>query len=221
MSPPLLSAEEGEQSNVSLVASSPTMDCISQNGSGLKERNYMGLSDCSSVDSSPVSSLSEEKKNNLNLKATELRLGLPGSQSPDRKSELCLLNTGKLDEKALFPLLPSKEGICSSSQKNVVSGNKRGFSDTVDGFSEVKSSVYTGGNWMYHAVSDSESPQSVGQGKFPGSSGMNVSRPSGAQSPIMKELPTKVLQERPRATNGTSHNNNTVTNSNSSAPAPK
>jgi hypothetical protein len=75
MSPPLLSAEEGEQSNVSLVASSPSMDCISQNVSGLKERNYMGLSDCSSVDSSPVSSLSEEKKNNLNLKATELRLG--------------------------------------------------------------------------------------------------------------------------------------------------
>lgn len=224
MSPPLLSAEEGEQSNVSLVASSPSMDCISQNGSGLKERNYMGLSDCSSVDSSPVSSLSEEKKNNLNLKATELRLGLPGSQSPDRKPELCLLNTGKLDEKPLFPLLPSKEGICSSSQKNVVSGNKRGFSDTVDGFSEVKSSVYTTGNWMYHAVSDSESPQSVGQGKFPGSSGMNVvlsSRPSGAQSPIMKELPTKVLQERPRATNGTSHNNNTAINGNSSAPAPK
>ncbi|XP_059437932.1 auxin-responsive protein IAA9-like [Corylus avellana] len=224
MSPPLLSAEEGEQSNVSLVPSSPNMDCISQNGSGLKERNYMGLSDCSSVDSSPVSSLSEEKKNNLNLKATELRLGLPGSQSPDRIPELCLLNTGKLDEKPLFPLLPSKEGICSSSQKNVVSGNKRGFSDTVDGFSEVKSSVYTAGNWMYHAVSDSESPQSVGQGKFPGSSGMNVvlsSRPSGAQSPIMKELPTKVMQERPRATNGTSHNNNTDTNGNSSAPAPK
>ncbi|KAE8010453.1 hypothetical protein FH972_006824 [Carpinus fangiana] len=221
MSPPLLSAE-GERSNVSLVPSSPNMDCISQNGSGLKERNYMGLSDCSSVDSSPVSSLSEEKKNNLNLKATELRLGLPGSQSPDRIPELCLLNTGKLDEKPLFPLLPSKEGICLSSQKNVVSGNKRGFSDTVDGFSEVKSSVYTAGNWMYHAVSDSESPQSVGQGKFPGSSGMNVvlsSRPSGAQSPIMKELPTKVMQEHPRAT--TSHNNNTATNGNSSAPAPK
>ncbi|XP_059437633.1 auxin-responsive protein IAA9-like [Corylus avellana] len=224
MSPPLLSAEEGEQSNVSLVPSSPNMDCISQSGSGLKERNYMGLSDCSSVDSSPVSSLSEGKKNNLNLKATELRLGLPGSQSPDRIPELCLLNTGKLDEKPLFPLLPSKEGICSSSQKNVVSGNKRGFSDTVDGFSEVKSSVYTAGNWMYHAVSDSESPQSVGQGKFPGSSGMNVvlsSRPSGAQSPIMKELPTKVMQECPRATNGTSHSNNTDTNGNSSAPAPK
>ncbi|KAL4644460.1 hypothetical protein ACB092_02G167100 [Castanea dentata] len=227
MSPPLLSAEEeGGQSNVSLVSSSPTMDCISQSGSGLKERNYLGLSDCSSVDSSAVSSLLEEKKNNLNLRATELRLGLPGSQSPEREPELCLLKSGKLDEKPLFPLLPSKEGICSSSQKNVVSGNKRGFSDTMDGFSEVKSSMYTEGNWMFQTASDSEAPKSVGQGKFSGNSGMNVAlspRPSGAQPAIKKELPTKVLQqERPRGTNGTSHNPKTASNNNSSsAPAPK
>ncbi|KAF5454322.1 hypothetical protein F2P56_023995 [Juglans regia] len=220
MSPPLLRAVEGEQSDVSLVASSPTVDSISQNGSGLKERNYMGLSDCSSVDSSAVSSLSEEKNNNLNLKATELRLGLPGSQSPERSS----LNTGKLDEKPLFPLLPSKEGICSSIQKNVVSGNKRGFSDTMDGFSEVKNSVYTAGNWMFNPASESESPQSVEQGKFPGNSGMNVvlsSRPSGAQSSIMKEFPGNLLQEHHRATIGTSHNHKTASNNNSSAPAPK
>lgn len=227
MSPPLLSAEEeGGHSNVSLASSSPTMDCISQSGSGLKERNYLGLSDCSSVDSSAVSSLLEEKKNNLNLRATELRLGLPGSQSPEREPELCLLKSGKLDEKPLFPLLPSKEGICSSSQKNVVSGNKRGFSDTMDGFSEVKSSMYAEGNWMFQTASDSESPQSVGQGKFSGNSGMNVAlspRPSGAQPAIKKELPTKVLQqERPRGTNGTCHNPKTASNNNnSSAPAPK
>lgn len=227
MSPPLLSAEEeGGQSNVTLVSSSSTMDCISQSGSGLKERNYLGLSDCSSVDSSAVSSLLEEKKNNLNLRATELRLGLPGSQSPEREPELCLLKSGKPDEKPLFPLLPSKEGICSSSQKNVVSGNKRGFSDTMDGFSEVKSSMYTEGNWMFQTASDSEAPQSVGQGKFSGNSGMNVAlspRPSGAQPAIMKELPTKVLQQEcPRGTNGTSHNPKTASNNNnSSAPAPK
>ncbi|XP_021832489.1 auxin-responsive protein IAA9-like [Prunus avium] len=161
MSPPLLGGEEEGQSNGSMVASSRSMDCISHNGSGLKERNYLGLSDCSSVDSSTVSSLSEEKKNKLNFKATELRLGLPGSQSPEREPDLCLLSPGKLDEKPLFPLLPSKDGICSSSQKNVVSGNKRGFADTMDGFSEVKSSVYTEGNWMFHAAgSDSESPES-------------------------------------------------------------
>jgi auxin-responsive protein IAA len=215
MSPPLLGGEEEGQSTVSLVASSPSIDCNSQNGLGFKERNYLGLSDCSSVDSSAVSSLSEENKNNLNFKATELRLGLPGSQSPEREPELCLLSSGKLDEKPLFPLLPSKDGICSSSQKNVVLGNKRGFSDTMDGFSEVKTSVYTEGNWRFHtAGSESESPQSVGQGKFPG----NV-RPSGAQPVIMKEVPTKVLQERSRATNVASPNH--VSASNNSAPAAK
>lgn len=215
MSPPLLGGEEEGQSNVSLVASSPSIDCISQNGLGFKERNYLGLSDCSSVDSSAVSSLSEENKNNLNFKATELRLGLPGSQSPEREPELCLLSSAKLDEKPLFPLLPSKDGICSSSQKNVVLGNKRGFSDTMDGFSEVKTSVYTEGNWRFHtAGSESESPQSVGQGKFPGNA-----RPSGAQPVIMKEVPTKVLQERSRATNVASPNR--VSASNNSAPAAK
>lgn len=224
MSPPLLSPEEGEQSNVFLLASSPTLDSISQNGLGFKERNYMGLSDCSSVDSSAVSSLSEEKKNNLNLKATELRLGLPGSQSPERESEICLPKAGKFDEKPLFPLLPSKEGICASSQKNVVSGNKRGFSDAIDGLSDLKSSAYTGGNWMFHVSPDSESPQSGGQGKFSGNSVKNVvlsSRSSGAQSSLMKELPGKRLEEHPRATCGTPQNHGTAPNNNSGAPAPK
>uniref|UniRef100_A0A5B7AZK2 Auxin-responsive protein n=2 Tax=Davidia involucrata TaxID=16924 RepID=A0A5B7AZK2_DAVIN len=225
MSPPLLGVEGEGQGNVSIVAASASMDCISQNGSGLKEHNYLGLSDCSSVDSSRVSSLSDDNKNNLNMKATELRLGLPGSQSPERDPDLNLLSSGKLDEKPLFPLLPSKDGFCSSLQKTIVSGNKRGFSDTVDGFSEMKGCVYTEGNWMFHgAGSDSETPESVGQGKFPSNAGINVmltSRPSGAQATIMKEVPSKALQERSRATNGTSGNEMKTSNNNSSAPAAK
>ncbi|KAK0603726.1 hypothetical protein LWI29_007967 [Acer saccharum] len=224
MSPPLLGVEEEGQSNPSLVASSPS-DCISQNIPGLKERNYLGLSDCSSVDSSAASSLPEDNKNKLNLKATELRLGLPGSQSPEREPDLCLLSSGKLDEKPLFPLLPLKDGICSTSQKSVVSGNKRGFSDTMDGFSEVKCSVYAEKNWMFPTVGpESESPQSVGQGKFPGNSGMNVmhsSRPSGSPQTIMKEMASNALQEKPRATSGTHHNQTAASNNNSSAPAAK
>lgn len=149
MSPPALVSEEEGQSKVSSTvasASSQSLDCFSQNGGGgLKERNYLGLSDCSSVDSSnsAVPSLSNEKKGNLNLKATELRLGLPGSQSPERDPDVDVysLTSPKLDEKPLFPLLPMKDGICSSSQKTVVvSGNKRGFADTMDGFTQVKSS---------------------------------------------------------------------------------
>ncbi|KAJ0040935.1 hypothetical protein Pint_27784 [Pistacia integerrima] len=224
MSPPLLGVEEEGQSSVSLVASSPS-DCISQNVTGLKERNYLGLSDCSSVDSSAASSLLDDSKNKLNLKATELRLGLPGSQSPERDPELSLLSSGKLDEKSLFPLLPLKDGICATSQKNVVSGNKRGFSDTMDRFSEVKSSVYTEKNWMFHTAGpDSESPESVAQSKFPGNSGMNVklsSRPSGTQQAIMKEMAPNAVPEQPRAANGTCHNQAAASNNNSNAPAAK
>lgn len=145
MSPPLLVTEEEGQSKVSSTvasASSQSLDCFSQNGVELKERNYLGLSDCSSVDSSnsTVPSSSDEKTVNLNLKATELRLGLPGSQSPERDPDFYSSSSAKLDEKPLFPLLPTKDGICLLSQKAVVSGNKRGFADTMDGFHQVKSS---------------------------------------------------------------------------------
>lgn len=64
--------------------------------------------------------------------------------------------------------------------------------------------------------------KSVGQGKFSGNPCINVmlpSRPSGAQPAIMKEVPTKGLQERSRATTVASPNH--VNASNNSAPAAK
>ncbi|XP_027347879.1 auxin-responsive protein IAA8-like isoform X1 [Abrus precatorius] len=202
MSPPLLVTEDEGQSNASMVASasSQSLDCFSQNEARLKERNYLGLSDCSSVDSSTVPSLSDEKKKNLNLKATELRLGLPGSQSPERDPDLFSLSSTKLDEKPLFPLLPSKDGICLSSQKNVVSGNKRGFADTME--PEVKTFPFN---------------------EFSGNAGINIMlspRPSGAQPITVKEIPSKVLQESPCAANGTGHNH-TGASISGSAPASK
>ncbi|XP_023743201.1 auxin-responsive protein IAA9 [Lactuca sativa] len=161
MTPPLLGVEDG-QGNVS----ASTMESIFQKTSGLTERNYLGLSDCSSVDSSAVSNISEVNRNNLNLKATELRLGLPGSQSPERDPQT---NSENLDEKPLFPLLPSKDGICSSaSQKIIVSGNKRGFSDTIEG------------NWMF-ASSATDSDASKTQGK---------ANNSNTQSPMIKDSTT-------------------------------
>lgn len=137
--PPLLSVGEEEgQSNVTLLACSSSMESICENGVGLKERNYMGLSDCSSVGSSTISSASEDSNVILNLKATELRLGLPGSQSPERSPELCLLSSAKHDEKPLFPVHPVKDGY----KKTVVSGSKRGFADAMNGFSEVNAYFY-------------------------------------------------------------------------------
>ncbi|KAL2348965.1 hypothetical protein Fmac_002965 [Flemingia macrophylla] len=203
MSPAAVGTEEDGRSKVSSTVasgSSQSLDCFSQNGAGLKERNYLGLSECSSVDScsSTVPSMCDEKKENMNLKATELRLGLPGSQSPERDPNLYTLSSATFDEKPLFPLLPTKDGICSSQKTGTaaVSGNKRGFADTIDGFS---------------------------QGKFTGNTGMNPllsPRPSGTQSSAMKEMPSK-LQERPSpANNGTSHNHAGASVS-GSAPASK
>ncbi|KAI3813439.1 hypothetical protein L1987_18162 [Smallanthus sonchifolius] len=138
----------------------------------LTERNYLGLSDCSSVDSSNVPCISEVNKNSLNLKATELRLGLPGSQSPERDPESSLTSSEKLDEKPLFPLLPSVDGICSSSPKTVVSGHKRIFTDVMDSCSEVKG--LSEGNWLFSGSgSESDPSKSVTQGKFSSNSNVN------------------------------------------------
>lgn len=50
----------------------------------------------------------------------------------------------------------------------------------------------------------------VMQGKFNGNSGINVMlspRPVGAQASTVKEMPSKVLQERPCAARGTTGHN--------------
>ncbi|KAK9097049.1 hypothetical protein Sjap_022546 [Stephania japonica] len=198
----------------------------------------MGLSDCSSVDSSAISSLSEENKSSMNLKATELTLGLPGSRSSDRVSELGLLNPGKLDEKPLFPLLPSKDCVAASSVKNVVSGNKRGFSDAMDGFSEVKNPAFTEGNWMFTgAGSDSEAAQTGAQGKFSLNSGVNSAissrtslnlgvksvsgkEHSGVDSAMLNEIVPTKGHERPQGANENNRDQMDA-NVNSNQPAAK
>ncbi|XVF36530.1 hypothetical protein REPUB_Repub19eG0065700 [Reevesia pubescens] len=204
MSPPLLGVEEeGGQSNVALLGSSGSMDSLCQSSAELKERNYM-------VDSSIVSA-SEENKASLNLKATELRLGLPGSQSPERNSELCLLSSAQLDEKPLFPLHPSSDGHCSASQKTVGSGSKRGFSDAMDGFSE--------GKFLSNSKVDvmlSPRPSS-NLGLKSGSLLENL----GAQPTKVKEITNQVVQDRPHAANETRPNPNASANNNSGAPATK
>ncbi|GAB4848834.1 hypothetical protein Ancab_003628 [Ancistrocladus abbreviatus] len=228
MSHPLVGVEEEGQRDVQLVSSPVPME------SGLRERNYFGLSDCSSVDGSTVTSFSEASKDQLNLKATELRLGLPGSQSPERDPELLLSSSRKLDEKPLFPLIPLRDGLSSSSQKPAVSGNKRGFSDSDD----LVEKVYTEGNWMFRASGfDSIAPQSGGQGKVSMNGGMNVMlcRPSansgvmsydlkeqsGAQQAAMKDMPHKALQEPPHAKSEIGHSKLSPSNSINCAPAAK
>ncbi|XP_070016637.1 auxin-responsive protein IAA27-like isoform X2 [Nicotiana sylvestris] len=102
------------------------------------EHDYIGLSEaslmersCDKISSSSSSSSSSsptdceelEKSNVLKLKETELRLGLPGSWSPERKAENGVSPFGKdLEDK----------NIIVTPLKVFVSGAKRGFSDTID-----------------------------------------------------------------------------------------
>ncbi|KAE9596001.1 hypothetical protein Lal_00030978 [Lupinus albus] len=202
MPPPQLGIgdEEGESNVTLLVSSSTTMESVCLNGSKLKEFNYMGLSDSSSVDSSvPSFSSPDENKSNLNLKATELRLGLPGSQSPERDSDLCLRSSTQFDEKPLFPLRPAVDDHHPSS-KTAVLGNKRGFSDAMSEFSEVKLIVSSDANTIL------SSRPSLGVGLKPSSMLENV----GAQQEVAT---TKAAESRPTL-NGSANNNN-------SAPATK
>ncbi|XP_023002083.1 auxin-responsive protein IAA9-like [Cucurbita maxima] len=200
MSPPPLDVGEGEEcrSNVTLLASSNSMESVSQNNLGFEERNYMGLSDSSSEDSCMTATKSDENKPLLNLKATELRLGLPGSESPERDSDISLRNSSQLDEKPLFPLHPSNDGLYPSPNKAVVSGNKRGFSDAMNEFSKGK----------YHS----------NLGLKPGSLLENL----GSQMGKVKEASTqKVVQERPQENSETRPSQNETANNNTSAPVSK
>ncbi|KAF8091191.1 hypothetical protein N665_0451s0004 [Sinapis alba] len=180
-----MSMEEELQSNVSVASSSPTNNCISKNtsGGGLKVHNYFGLSDSSSVESSTLSARVEDDD-----KATELTLGLPGSQNPVRDTEL---NLPTLAEKPLFPLLPSKDEICSSSSSHK---NKRGFSDT----------MYTEKNWMFpqavatQSLIKKEVQQNIPKGELNTTS--NSSSPPAAKAQIVGWPPVRSYRKNTLAT---------------------
>ena len=211
MSSPLIGVGEEEEegrSNVTLLASSSSMDSIHQNVSELKERNYMGLSDCSSVDSSTISTSSADNSCSFNLKATELRLGLPGSQSPERDPELCLLSSSKPDEKPLFPLHPSKDNTCSLSQKTLISGNKRGFSDAMDGFSERK----IAGNSEVNAMLSPRTTPNLAV-----KSGTAKDNPVTQPAKMKEAVPQHLSQERPRVANESGSNCTNALNNSSNA----
>ena len=104
------------------------------------EHDYIGLSEVSSMESSEKLTTDSEGSNGLNLKATELRLGLPGSESPER-----IDSVGGLDKNG-YPL-----GVL----KNLVSGAKRGFSDTIDGGS---------GKWVFSGSGGSKTDLAKGGG---------------------------------------------------------
>ncbi|KAI3463320.1 hypothetical protein Pfo_019983 [Paulownia fortunei] len=100
-----------------------------------QEHDYIGLTETLPVEkssdeilfpsSSSTVSSKNEKNNVLNLKETELRLGLPGSEAPERNagSGVSLFGKDLKDE--------ASNGFSQSPLKNFVSGAKRGFSDAI------------------------------------------------------------------------------------------
>nr|GME14831.1 auxin-responsive protein IAA27 [Ipomoea batatas] len=147
----------------------------------LEEHDYIGLSEVPSMENSEKSCVSsvdsERKAKGLNLKATELRLGLPGSESPERE------NGSLVEEKSGY----SSVGVL---------GAKRGFSDTINGGSE---------KWVFSASGGSEadlpkqggalfSPRGVNGGAKILAPETNTQQSSMA-STLMKEAPP--LSPRP------------------------
>lgn len=120
----------------------------------------------SSPPSSALFTTENEKNSAYNLKETELRLGLPGSESPERKPGLGISLFGKdLEEK--------KNGYSQNSSKNVVSGAKRGFSDTIDVSSE---------KWVFSVGNGSESDSGKSAVLFSPRGGNGVKLLSGQES---------------------------------------
>nr|QTZ96570.1 IAA8 [Galium aparine] len=192
MPPPHLGIEvEGPRTASPMVSSSTTVESVSKSILEPKERIYLGLSDNSSEGSSNVTAVSKEKNGSLHLTSTDLRLGLPGSQSPERDAEV--------EEKPLFPLVPLKDDVCYASQKTVVSGNKRGFSEAIDGFPGTKNLSLCERNWMFGA-SDTDS--------------VTATAPNRSCAPQAGDMPSKAFAEGQHGSNHSKVNSS----KNSSAP---
>ncbi|KAF3447445.1 hypothetical protein FNV43_RR12631 [Rhamnella rubrinervis] len=200
--------EEEDESNVTLLASWASLESVE-----LKEHNYMGLSGStsSSVESSVVPSEADESTRSLILKSTELRLGLPGSQSPERDPK-SRPSSNQLNGKPLFPLHSSNDVHYAPTHKAVVSGNKRGFSDAMDSLSEEKCISNAEVNMM---LSPRPSPSLV----LRTASALDN---TGTQPAKVAEVtPPKMAQERPRAANETKSTQNGSENNNIRESAPK
>ncbi|XVE98136.1 hypothetical protein REPUB_Repub03eG0079300 [Reevesia pubescens] len=148
------------------------------------EHDYIGLSE-QQLPSMEKSSDTNNKKNSLHLKATELRLGLPGSESPEREDH---------DHNLL-------------SLKSFVSGAKRGFSDALDGGGKW---VFAGGN----GGGGSEGLFSPRSGcNINGGKGVSGSD-SGLGGPVLKDgvaqKPLVVQEKKPQAGGGSAHGNGNI-----------
>nr|GMC96253.1 auxin-responsive protein IAA27-like [Ipomoea batatas] len=160
----------------------------------LEEHDYIGLSESPSMETSEKSCVSsvesEGKGKDLNLKATELRLGLPGCESPERDNG--------------SPPVGVLRGL--------VSGAKRGFSDTINGGS---------GKWVFSGSGGSEadipkgaalfSPRGVNGGAKILCPENNTTQQSDVAPTVLKEsalpspTPRPTQDQKPQVSSAPSH----------------
>ena len=146
------------------------------------EHDYIGLSE-QQLPSMEKSSDTNNKKNGLRLKATELRLGLPGSESPEREEH---------DHNVL-------------SLKSFVSGAKRGFSDSLNGGGKW---VFSGGSG-----GGSEglfSPRSGGNNGGKGLSGSDSGLGGPFLKDGTAQKPLVILEKKPQAAGSGGHGNGNI-----------
>lgn len=133
------------------------------------EHDYIGLSS----EVPPMEGSDNFSNGGLNLKATELRLGLPGSESPERENANSQLSIGVQSNNS------GSSSCCNNNNnKSFVSGAKRGFSVAIHGGSA---------NWVFSGSAGSEpdfSPKAANTGKvITGSDSVPVSKDGLPQSP--------------------------------------
>ncbi|PKI45561.1 hypothetical protein CRG98_034079 [Punica granatum] len=157
----------------------------------------------------------DEDPASLNLRETELRLGLPGSQSHDR-SKPTLAGVSIFGKDLEFSLSPSKNSAAP------VSGAKRGFSDAINGGKGVgglfsprsgESSV----NAHQSAASNSKPLSKEGFGASPQTKTLQEKK-SQAEAPATKAQvvgwpPIRSFRKNTMATNLAKNNDDTETKS--------
>ncbi|KAG5547467.1 hypothetical protein RHGRI_013232 [Rhododendron griersonianum] len=137
--------------------------------------DYMSLSEApnppmETSENPNISSQTNDKNKGLNLKATELRLGLPGSESPEREFGLCV--------------------------KGLFSGAKRGFSDTLDGGSRKWVFTGSGGSDLDLAKNGCFfSPKGISGGEV---SSQQSSMAANAVKEAVPQAPKLVQEKKPQ-----------------------
>ncbi|KAB2079799.1 Auxin-responsive IAA27 -like protein [Gossypium arboreum] len=141
------------------------------------EHDYIGLSE----QQLPSMEKSSDKKDGLHLKDTELRLGLPGSESPEREDH---------DQNVL-------------SLKSFVSGAKRGFSDALDGGGNWVFSGGSGGG-TEGLFSPRRGGKNNGGKDLSGSDSGSVLKDGAARKPSV------VQEKKPQVAATSSHGNGNI-----------